>query len=92
MSDGGSAYRVELKRSAQKALAKLPRKVQVQIGEKIDALARDPRPQGVKKLSLKEEKYRVRSGDYRILYEIEDDRLIVLVLKIGDRKDVYRDL
>jgi mRNA interferase RelE/StbE len=56
----------------------------------IRALADDPRPPGVKKLSGAPTRYRVRSGDYRIIYRIADDVLLVLLVAIGDRKDVYR--
>jgi len=55
----------------------------------IESLADDPRPPGAKKLSG-QERYRLRQGNYRILYEIEDDRLIVCVVRVGDRRDVYR--
>ena len=56
----------------------------------MDALAANPRPKGVKKLSGPDDLYRIRVGDYRIVYQIHDDRLIVLVVRIGHRKDVYR--
>jgi mRNA interferase RelE/StbE len=57
---------------------------------KIDDLANDPRPPGVKKLSAEEELYRIRVGNYRIIYAIQDDILLVTVVKVGDRKEVYR--
>ncbi len=56
----------------------------------IDGLAIDPRPSGVVKLSGEENLYRVRAGDYRIVYSIQDAALLVLIVKVGDRKDVYR--
>ncbi len=56
----------------------------------MDGLAVNPRPKGVKKLSGLDDLYRIRVGDYRIVYQIHDDRLIVLVVRIGHRKDVYR--
>jgi mRNA interferase RelE/StbE len=56
----------------------------------IDSLAANPRPQGVEKMKGEKNLYRVRTGDYRILYTIEDRKLIVLVVKIGNRRDVYR--
>ncbi len=56
----------------------------------MDALAANPRPKGVKKLTGLDNLYRIRAGDYRIVYQIRDDRLIVLVVRIGHRKDVYR--
>jgi mRNA interferase RelE/StbE len=54
------------------------------------ALAADPRPFGVKKLSADEDLFRIRVGDYRIIYQIRDKELIVLVVKIGHRREVYR--
>ena len=56
----------------------------------MDGLAKEPRPKGVKKLSGADDLYRIRVGDYRVVYQIRDDRLIVLVVRIGHRKDVYR--
>ena len=56
----------------------------------MDALAANPRPRGVKKLTGLDDLYRIRVADYRIVYQIQDDRLIVLVVRIGHRKDVYR--
>ena len=60
------------------------------ITQRILALAENPRPPGVEKLSGTNEKYRVRQGDFRILYEIQDDVLTVYIVRIGDRKEVYR--
>lgn len=56
----------------------------------MDALAGDPRPKGVKKLFGLDDLYRIRVGEYRVVYQIQDNRLIVLVVRIGHRKDVYR--
>ncbi|PYM57636.1 MAG: hypothetical protein DMD79_20035 [Candidatus Rokuibacteriota bacterium] len=58
------------------------------MARKIDGLARDPRPSGVEKLAGSERLYRVRSGDYRIVYEIQDERVLVLVVRIGHRREV----
>ncbi len=82
-------YKVELKKSAAKEIERLSRKDITAILEKIASLSHNPRPHDCKKLSG-EEKYRIRSGDYRIIYLIEDDVLIVYVVKVGHRKDVYR--
>jgi len=82
-------YKIEIKRSAVKEIECLPRKEILIILDKIKALAEDPRPADCKKLSG-QEKYRVRCGNYRILYLIEDDVLIVYIVKVGHRKDVYR--
>jgi mRNA interferase RelE/StbE len=70
-------------------LSKLPSIVRNRLGTKIEALAEEPRPGGAKKLKGTEGTYRVRSGDYRILYTIADDVLLVVVVTVGDRKDVY---
>lgn len=84
-----AAYKIFLKQSAAKELEALPKRDVKRIVEKIGALADDPRPAGVEKLSA-QERYRIRQGDYRIIYSIEDDVLTVWVVKIGHRRDVYR--
>jgi mRNA interferase RelE/StbE len=83
-------YRIELSRGAEKVLAALPGEARDRIASKIDALTENPRPQGAKKLSGEDDLYRVRAGDYRVVYEIRDRVLIVLVLNIGHRREVYR--
>ncbi len=82
-------YKIEIKRSAVKEIESLPKKDLKAVMGKIGALADDPRPPGCKKLSG-DEKYRVRCGDYRILYGIKDDALVVFVVRVAHRKDVYR--
>ena len=82
-------YAVEILRAAQKQLAKLDRQAQSRAIESIRGLAADPRPPGCKKLSGRPA-WRIRVGSYRVLYEIHDARLVVLVVSVGDRKDVYR--
>ena len=84
-------YQVEFTPSAEKDLAALPAKIQRQVGVRIDALAADPRPDGVVKLKGGKNEYRIRSGDFRILYQVFDDRILVVVVRIADRKDVYWD-
>ncbi|HET9065520.1 MAG TPA: type II toxin-antitoxin system RelE/ParE family toxin [Gemmatimonadales bacterium] len=84
-----ASYKVQIKRSAAKEIEALPAKDRRRVVAKIRGLAREPRPVGSEKLSG-EEKYRLRQGDYRILYEIVDDELIVTVVKVGNRRDVYR--
>ena len=76
-------------RSAAKELEGVPTKDRQRIVRRIAALADDPRPVGAEKLSG-DDKYRVRQGDYRILYEIVDAELIVTVVRIGNRREVYR--
>ena len=82
-------YKIEIKRSAVKEIKKLPRKDLNKILEKISSLANNPRPDGCVKLSA-DEKYRIRVGVYRILYEIRDMILTVIVVKVAHRKDVYK--
>lgn len=84
-----ASYNLEIKRSAARELGQVPPKDRRRIVTRIQSLAQDPRPPGAEKLSG-QERYRLRQGDYRILYEIEDDVLRVIVVKIGHRRDVYR--
>ncbi len=83
-------YQIELSKRANRQLSKLDPDSQSLIVAAIDDLAHEPRPFGVKKLKGEESVYRIRARDYRILYDIQDDELIVLVVKIGHRRDVYR--
>lgn len=86
-----ASYKVVIRKTAAKELEAVGGKAdRERIVQRIQALAHDPRPMGVEKLTAHGDKYRIRQGNYRILYEIEDDVLIVTVVKIGDRKDVYR--
>lgn len=85
-----SRCRVEIARRAVKFLAGLPRQEQQRVRAAIDLLAENPRPPGCTKLTGEEDAYRVRVGVYRILYEIRDDRLLVHVVRIGHRRDIYR--
>ncbi len=84
-------YSIEVKKSAAKEIERLPRRDLSPILHKIHSLADNPRPHGCEKLSGQNQ-YRLRCGDYRILYTIEDKVLIVFIIKIGHRKDVYRSL
>ena len=85
------SYRILIKKSAAKELEAIAgKKDRERITQRILALADNPRPVGVEKLSGTAEKYRIRQGNFRILYEIQDDALIVYVVQIGDRKEVYR--
>ena len=83
-------YHVEFTSGAARQLKKLPRDVQRRLAVAIDGLEQEPRPQGVKRLSAEEGIYRIRVGDYRVLYQIHDKILVVLVVSVGDRKDIYR--
>ena len=84
-----ASYNVGLRASAEKELRKIPATDLARIIERIAALAENPRPEGVSKLSG-EERYRIRQGDYRIVYAIDDDEKAVLIVKIGHRRDIYR--
>lgn len=85
-----SPYEVEIARRAVKSLARLPRHEQQRIRAAIDLLANEPRPPGCVALKGEDRAYRVRIGDYRIVYEVHDTRLVVLVVRVGHRRDVYR--
>ena len=82
-------YKIEIKKSAVKEISKLPIKDLKRILKEIELLANNPRPFGAIKLSG-DEKYRLRVGNYRLLYQIFDDKLIIIVVKVGHRKDVYK--
>lgn len=83
-------YKIEITSTAEKSLKKIPKKDIAKVVEAIQTLAISPFPNGCRKLKGEEDVYRVRQGNYRIIYEIIDTRLIVLVLKIGHRKDIYK--
>jgi mRNA interferase RelE/StbE len=83
-------YRIEISATAERKIRKLPRADQIRVIRVIQALATHPRPPGCRKLSGYDDVFRVRIGRYRVLYAIEDRRLVIIVLKVGDRKDVYR--
>jgi len=84
-------YRIVVARSAQKQLFKLPIKVGEELNRVIASLSENPRPVGYKKL-VERGAYRVRSGQYRIVYEIDDEVVTVQVIAVGHRKDIYRML
>jgi len=85
-------YRVEIKPQAEKVLLKIPNPYRRRIANTIDSLAQTPGPAGCVKLSGTENAYRIRIGDYRVVYEIVDKVLIVYVARVAHRKDGYRDL
>ncbi len=82
-------FKIEIKRSAAKELEKIQKKDRDRIIERIRALSADPRPPQSKKLSG-EEKYRIRQGDYRILYQIYDEVITVVVVRVAHRREVYK--
>ena len=85
-----TAYRVEVARRALKVLSSLPRREQQRIRAAVDLLAEQPRPPGCVRIVGEPHAYRVRVGDYRIVYEVFDDRLVIQVVRIGHRREVYR--
>jgi len=84
------AYTVELSNQAKRDLADLSPDVQPRIVKALRKLEANPRPSGIKKLEGNENAYRLRVGAYRVLYEVYDKRLLVLVVKIGHRREVCR--
>lgn len=83
-------YSVELARRAQRALVALQRKDQQRVRAAVDLLADNPRPPNCVAMAGEDSVYRVRVGDYRIVYEVQDDVLVVLVVRVGHRREVYR--
>ena len=84
-----ASYSLRFKKSVSKDLRAIPKQDVRRILKRIDMLADDPRPAGSEKLST-QEMYRIRQGRYRVLYQIQDAVLIVIVVKVGKRSDVYR--
>ena len=84
------AYSILLAPSAERQLKALAESIQKRIVKRLRTLTGNPRPQGVKKLAGEDDLYRIGVGDYRIIYTIRNKELIVLVVKIGDRKEIYR--
>ena len=84
------SYRIEWRSSTRRDLRRIAREHVSRIVAAVEGLAVDPRPVGCTKLSGSERAYRIRVGDYRILYEVFDDAIYVEVVKVGLRRDVYR--
>jgi len=84
-----ASYRLLIKPSAVKEIEALPKTDRRRVVAKIESLAGNPRPPGCEKLSGHDQ-YRVRQGSYRILYSIEDRNLVVIVVRVGHRREVYR--
>lgn len=85
-------YSIEITREALRALAKLDKPIRRRLQAAINRLHNDPRPNGVKALKGLQGGYRIRTGDYRIVYKIDDGRLVVVVIDLGHRREIYRDL
>jgi mRNA interferase RelE/StbE len=86
------AYTVEIDTKAAREIRALPRREQGRVIARAEALAGNPRPPGCVKLAGQSGLWRVRSGNYRIVYQIEDERLLITVVKVADRRDVYRGI
>ncbi|MBH0195884.1 MAG: type II toxin-antitoxin system RelE/ParE family toxin [Nitrospira sp.] len=84
------AYSILLAPPAERQLKALAEATQKRIVTRLKTLQHNPRPQGVKKLTGEDDLYRIREGSSRIIYTIRDNELVILVVKIGDRKEVYR--
>ena len=86
-----ASYKLLIKRSAAKEIQSIDqKKMRQRVIERIQELATDPQPRGCEKLSGKHPRYRVRQGPIRILYEINDEEVVVYVVKVADRRDVYK--
>jgi len=83
------SYQVEFSKKASKELRKIDSRYVPRIYEVAESLSSEPRPVGCKKLSGSEHTYRIRVGDYRIIYDIEDDKLVILVIRIRHRQSAY---
>ena len=84
------SFRLVFKQSVAKDLRRLPNEDVARILKRIESLAEDPLPQGSEKLSG-QERYRVRQGVYRIIYEIRNEELVVLIVKVGHRREIYKN-
>ncbi|HJD55500.1 MAG TPA: type II toxin-antitoxin system RelE/ParE family toxin [Rickettsia endosymbiont of Pyrocoelia pectoralis] len=87
-----SEYKIELAPNAQRQLKKLSKQLQLTIIQKLEDLKTTPLPVGIKKLSGIDNLYRLRIGNYRVIYQVDHKILLILILKIGDRKEVYDNL
>jgi mRNA interferase RelE/StbE len=83
-------FRIAFRPAAERAFLKLSVSVRTRLQPQIEALAVEPRPPGVRKLAGSRDRWRIRVGDFKVVYEIHDDVLLVLVLTVGHRRDVYR--
>ena len=87
-----ASYKIEVKKSAQKEIRKLPNDIRGKIIEKIDGLYANPLPTDTEKIKGLKNAYRIRQGNYRILYYFFKERLLISVVRVRHRKDTYRDL
>ena len=85
-----ASYKIAWKRSAEKELRKLPKDTILQLWDRVSKLNNDPYPPGAKKLVNTESVYRLRVGDYRLIYRVDREKLVVEVILVGYRREVYR--
>ncbi len=83
-------YNIVISSTAEKSLKKIPKKDIQKIVEAIQILSINPFPNGCRKLSGEENSYRIRQGNYRIIYAVDANKLLILILKIGHRKEIYK--
>ncbi|MBI4284997.1 MAG: type II toxin-antitoxin system RelE/ParE family toxin [Chloroflexi bacterium] len=83
-------YRLEVKRRAVKELSRISPDIGMRLLQSIESLASDPRPRQSHKLSESESSYRLRVGDYRVLYQVDDEARSVIIFRVGHRREVYR--
>jgi len=86
------SWDLQIERRAQKALKKISNPYKTNLIQAIDRLSDNPRPDGCKKLKGSESLWRIRVNDYRIVYQIKDEHLLILIIRIGHRKDIYEGL
>ena len=85
-----ASYEIEISLTAERQLRKLPEKDQLRVVRAVLLLTEEPRPRGSRKLAGYDDVFRIRVGRFRVLYSVSESRLIILVLKIGHRKSIYR--
>jgi mRNA interferase RelE/StbE len=85
-------YRIELTPVAARTLRKLDDEIRRRVARKINTLATNPRPADAKKIEGEDNLYRIRAGDYRIIYTIRDEVLLIVIITIGHRRDIYKSL
>lgn len=85
-----TSYRLDVSATAERQIRKLERSDQIRVLRAMKQLADDPRPRGCRKLQGYEDIFRIRVGTFRVIYSVETDRLVVIILKVGNRRDIYR--
>ena len=87
-----ASYRIEVSATAEKQIRKLPRRNQIRVLQAIRPLATEPIPPGARRVRGYDDVYRIRVGTYRIVYRVEGRRLLIIILQIGHRREIYRSL